>query len=190
MKVLHLLRHAKSDWMDTGLGDHERPLSKRGVAAAKAMGQALAADAFHADAVFSSTAARAKETIVRVGRHLPKMRVSFHDDLYLVSLQDLLAFVHAAPDDAGSIMLVGHNPSTHDLALSLIGRAAPGCKKALAQLRVKYPTGALCSIKFNVKRWRDVAPASGTLTRFLRPRDLEPAAPAAAPKRAPRRSKS
>lgn len=175
MKVLHLLRHAKSDWVDSNLSDHDRPLSKRGVAATKAIGETLANEGFQVDAVFCSSAVRAKETIARIGRHLPMMRVSFHDDLYMVSTHDLLAFIHSAPEDAESILLVGHNPSTHDLALTLTARAAPGGKKALAQLRVKYPTGALCSIKFNVKHWREIGPATGTLMRFLRPRDLEPA---------------
>ncbi len=190
MKLLHLLRHAKSDWTDTDLSDHQRPLSKRGVSATKAMGEALAAEAFQVDAVFCSTARRAKDTIARIGRHLRKMPTSYHDGLYMAPPEDLLSFIHDAPESAQSVMLVGHNPATHDLALTLIGRAGPGCRKALAQLRVKYPTGALCSIKFNVKQWRDIAPGGGTLTRFLRPRDLEPATPDAAVTPMPPRRRS
>ena len=30
MKILHLLRHAKSDWSDPSLADHDRPLNGRG----------------------------------------------------------------------------------------------------------------------------------------------------------------
>jgi len=30
MKTLLILRHAKSSWKNTGLADHDRPLTKRG----------------------------------------------------------------------------------------------------------------------------------------------------------------
>ena len=43
---------------------------------------------------------------------------------------------------------------------------------AIAKLKEKYPTGALCTIRFNVTHWRQIAPGTGTLMRFLKPRDL------------------
>ncbi|MDD9893339.1 MAG: histidine phosphatase family protein, partial [Gammaproteobacteria bacterium] len=43
MKTLTLMRHAKSDWNHPGLADHERPLNKRGQAAAPEMAKRLAA---------------------------------------------------------------------------------------------------------------------------------------------------
>jgi len=41
MKRLILMRHAKSDWGDPGLPDHDRPLNKRGRRAATALGHWL-----------------------------------------------------------------------------------------------------------------------------------------------------
>lgn len=178
MKVLHFLRHAKSDWGDPTLADHERPLNARGIAAATAMARRLAAENFQVDAVFCSTAKRARETYALLSRHIRKAPVSFHDELYLVSPRDLLDFIRVAPETAQSILLVGHNPTTHDVALSLVARAASGQGQALATLKEKYPTGALCSISFNATQWRSVAPETGTLRRFLKPRDLAPPAPA------------
>ena len=172
MKLLHLLRHAKSDWGTSEGGDHMRALSPRGIAAAEAVGGHLAAEDFAVDAVFCSTARRARETWALLERHLDPVSVSFHDALYLVSVQDVLDFIRRAPESASSIMIVGHNPTTHDLALRLIAGAAPGQQPALAHLTDKYPTGSLCTIALAVARWRDVAPGKGTLTRFLRPRDL------------------
>ncbi|MGE4062974.1 MAG: histidine phosphatase family protein [Rhodospirillaceae bacterium] len=181
MKVVHLLRHAKSDWGDPALNDHERPLNKRGIKAAKAMARRLAAENFEIDAVFCSTAKRARETFGLLDLPLRKVALSFHDALYMVSPGELLAFIRRAPENAASIMLVGHNPATHELALALTARAAPGQRQAFAALKEKYPTGALCSIRFAVPHWRQVAPATGTLLRFLRPRDLK------AGRRSPRR---
>lgn len=172
MKLVHLVRHAKSDWGDAALPDHARPLSKRGIDAAKAMGRRLAGENFRVDAVFCSTAQRARETWELFSQALGEMPVSFHDGLYMVSPRDLLEFIQRTPEAAESLVLVGHNPATHDIALQLVGHAAKGQREALAQLKEKYPTGALCTIRFDAARWRSVGPGKGTLVRFLRPRDL------------------
>jgi phosphohistidine phosphatase len=189
MKTLHLLRHAKSDWGDLSLSDHERPLNKRGIAAAKAMGRRIAAEGFQVDAVFCSTARRARETLALLGRRLSKIPTVFTDTLYMVSEQDLFDFIKRAPETAQSILVVGHNPTTQDAALALVARAAPGQRQALANLKEKYPTAALTTIRFNAPRWRSVAPGTGTLLGFLRPRDLAhmpPAKKKAAAKKAKR----
>ncbi len=193
MKTVHLLRHAKSDWGDLSLPDHERPLNKRGVAAAKTLGRRLAAEAFQVDAVFCSTARRARETLELLGRPLRKAPAVFTDTLYMAPEEDLFNFIKRAPETAQSILIVGHNPATHDVALALVARAAPGQARALAKLKEKYPTGALTSIRFNAAAaWRAVAPGTGTLIGFLRPRDLARAPPVKKTtrkkaKRAPRR---
>lgn len=188
MKVLHLLRHAKSDWGDASLSDHQRPLNKRGIAAATAMGRRLAAEDFAADIAYCSTARRARDTLARLGRFLRKMPTSFHDSLYMTSPEDLLDFIRRAPETASSILIVGHNPTTQDTALALVGRAGPGQRAALAELSEKYPTGALVSISFAATAWRQIAPETGTLLRFLKPRDLahEPPRPRKTAKRAKR----
>lgn len=172
MKVLHFLRHAKSDWDDPALADHARPLAPRGVSAARTLGRALAAEGFRVDRIACSTARRARETCALLGKAARDTPVSFHDELYLVPVQALLAFIRDMPDTAAAIMVVGHNPTTHDAALLLAARAARGQRKALALLREKYPTGALCTIRFDVARWRSIKPGTGTLLRFTRPRDL------------------
>lgn len=189
MKTVHLLRHAKSDWGDISLPDHERPLNKRGIAAAKAMGRRLATEGFQVDAVFCSTARRARETLELLGRALRKVPTVFTDTLYMVPEQDLFDFIKRAPETAQSILVVGHNPTTQDAALALIARAAPGQRQALADLKEKYPTCALTTIRFNTPRWRSVAPGTGTLAGFLRPRDLAHTAPTKKKtlKRSPRR---
>jgi phosphohistidine phosphatase len=109
---------------------------------------------------------------------LGRIPTTFHEELYLVSPQEVLAFIRRVPDHAQSIMLVGHNPTTHDLALSLIARAAAGRQQDLAKLTEKYSTGALCTIRFPIAHWRQIAPGTGTLVRFLKPRDLARTPPA------------
>ena len=58
MIELILMRHAKSSRDDAAIADHERPLSKRGRSAAKAMGLHLAAAGLVPDLVLCLSAHR------------------------------------------------------------------------------------------------------------------------------------
>ncbi len=62
MKTLLVLRHAKSSWGNMQLGDHERPLNKRGKRDAPRMGQLLKQEALTPHLIISSTAERAMQT--------------------------------------------------------------------------------------------------------------------------------
>ena len=63
MRRLILMRHAKSDWDAPFGSDHDRPLSKRGVRAATAMGIVLARSKLVPDHAISSSAVRARTTL-------------------------------------------------------------------------------------------------------------------------------
>ena len=62
MKSILLFRHGKSNWKAQYENDHERPLSKRGVKAAKLMGKYVFQIKQVPDKIISSTALRAKTT--------------------------------------------------------------------------------------------------------------------------------
>ena len=62
MKILTLVRHAKSSWKDTSLRDRDRPLNKRGQKAAPRMGRLLREEGLAPDRILSSTAVRARTT--------------------------------------------------------------------------------------------------------------------------------
>ena len=62
-KQLILFRHAKSDWDAPYSSDHSRPLAKRGIKAAKAMGRFLMDTGLIPDQVVSSSAVRAMATV-------------------------------------------------------------------------------------------------------------------------------
>ena len=63
MRSVVLFRHGKSDWDADYNVDHERPLAKRGIKAAKRMGKYLAELDEIPDIVITSTAVRAKTTV-------------------------------------------------------------------------------------------------------------------------------
>jgi phosphohistidine phosphatase len=167
MKILTLLRHAKSGWDHASLTDFERPLDARGRAAALAMGGELKRLGLAFDCILASPAARVTETIDGLAERYGPIAPVYDERVYLASPETLLGLVRATADGCASLLMVGHNPGLERLAL-LLGRPGP----LRDEIAAKYPTGALAEIAFPVDHWRDVGPGIGTLQRFLRPRDL------------------
>lgn len=168
MKTLTLLRHAKSSWGDPSQRDFDRPLNARGEKAAREMGRALARRGVAFDLVLASPAARVVGTIARLGEGGFPIEADFDQRIYLAAARTLLGIVRAADDKHDRLLIVGHNPGMEQLALLL---ARGGALRE--QVAAKYPTGALAEISFEAPRWRDVEEGTGTLERFVRPRDLE-----------------
>lgn len=173
MKILTLLRHAKSGWNAPGQRDFDRPLNSRGHAAARAIGRAMRDEGMTFDAVLASPAARVVETLEGIAEACGRdLSPSFDPSLYLASPAVMLDKIHDAPEEAATLLVVGHNSGMEQLALLLSRRDDAGLRATVAD---KYPTAALAVICFDITSWRDVAEDGGTLTRFLRPRDLDPA---------------
>ena len=74
-----------------------------------------------------------------------------------------------APDEARTLLLIGHNPGLGSLAASLCGS---GAKKTLERMSTKFPTAGLAVIDFDVAHWSDIANGAGRLEAFVRPKDL------------------
>ena len=171
MKTLTLLRHAKSSWADPGMSDFERPLNRRGQEAAKAMGREMRRLGLGFDSILSSPAARAVETLERAETGYEAPLAAQRDErIYLAAPATLLAIVQGADDIAERLLLVGHNPGFEMLSTALIGDDDSAFRDDLEE---KYPTGALAEIAFEIEHWQSVAPGTGRLVRFIRPRDLE-----------------
>ncbi|GGA44172.1 SixA phosphatase family protein [Sphingomonas psychrolutea] len=171
MKRLTLLRHAKSDWDDPAQRDFDRGLNGRGKRAAALIGGHLRSGGAVFDAVVASPALRVVETLAQVelgyGRTLGAV---WDRRIYLASAVTLLDVVQELPSEATHVLLVGHNPGLEDLALWLVPESDEAPRVALG---VKYPTATIAEIVFD-GTWRDLAPGAARLTRFVRPRDLDP----------------
>lgn len=172
MKRLILLRHAKSSWDDPVKRDFDRPLNAKGERAAKLMGEHMQEIGMTFDAVIASPAVRVAETLdsVAAGYGEP-IEAEWDRRAYLASNMTLLDIVHEASDEYDSIILSGHNSGLEDLVLLLV----PDTKgdKARALVEEKFPTCALAEMEFPVDSWEDIAPGTGTLLRYVRPRDLD-----------------
>ena len=169
MKTLYLLRHAKSDWGDSSLKDFDRPLNERGWKAAKAIGHEMRERDMTPDAVFVSPAVRTKETLARAEQGFGSaLNAVENRAIYLAETETLIDLIRAAPADASRVMIVGHNPGMHELAITL----GAGPAELREEVAHKFPTAALAEISFDVDDWREIAPGKGRLRSFVKPRDL------------------
>ena len=172
MRQLLLLRHAKSSWDDRDLSDHARPLNGRGRQAAAAMKKAMDNLGLVPDQVLVSTARRTLETLDALEPWPERPLVDPVESLYLAPVPVLLATVQGVAETVRSLLVIGHNPGLHELALLLVGAhgMTPGNENTRA-LAEGYPSGALA--EFTVPGpWRTLAEGGARLTRFICPRSL------------------
>lgn len=172
MRQLLLLRHAKSSWDDPALPDHARPLNARGRRSAMAMAEAMRSLGLSPDIVFVSSARRTLQTLEALTPFEDAALVEPMDALYLAPWSRLLEELRQVPETARSLLLIGHNPGLHDLAMALADPVSFDRGGADARrLAEGYPTGALAEFTI-ASPWRQLAAGGGRLVRFLAPRDL------------------
>jgi phosphohistidine phosphatase len=171
-KTLLLLRHAKSSWSDPGLADRDRPLADRGRRAAELIGRYMQDHGIRPALVLCSPARRAQDTLAIVWPLLgADVEVRVENGIYSADADDVLGRLQSVPSSIASVMVVGHNPTLHDLAIAL---AADGDHDALSQLRVKFPTGALAALDLGGAEWAELGPGDAYLSSLVLPRQLEP----------------
>lgn len=162
MKTLLILRHAKSDWSDSSLADHDRPLNKRGKADAPRMGALIRTEGLTPDLILSSTAVRAHRTAELAADacgyagEILTSRAMYHagPEEYLQTLREL-----AEAEEI--VMIVGHNPGMEELVDALTGES------------VTMTTANLAQVELPIRSWRDLRPGvQGKLIALWRPKEL------------------
>lgn len=170
MKILTLLRHAKSTWDDPVARDFDRPLNRRGRKAARAIGAEMRRLGLAFDAVIASPATRVNETLAEVEQgYGSSLGAAFDQRIYLATTDTLLDLVRSADDSSSRLLLVGHNPGLESVAIELTSGG-----DLRDEVAIKYPTATLAEIELPAERWSETAAGTGRLTRFIRPRDLDP----------------
>jgi phosphohistidine phosphatase len=173
VKTLTLLRHAKSGADMSVARDFDRPLNAKGARAAETVGRYLKREKTGFDLVIASPALRVTETLDHVAIGYGETLAPHWDRrLYLASAGTLLDAIQETPDDHASLLLAGHNPGLEELVLLLVPDDGSPPRDAVEE---KFPTASLAEIRFEVEAWADIKAGKGTLTRFVRPRDLDPA---------------
>lgn len=141
MIQLVLARHAKSDWADEGLDDHDRPLNDRGRRDAPAVARAVLRAGVRPETIVSSTALRARDTAAVFAQTFDAA-LTEHAELYLAEPDRLLATARAA--GGAEVMVVAHDPGMS----ALVSR--------LADRDVRMVTCAVAVFTWNDGTWDDV----------------------------------
>lgn len=175
MKTLLLLRHAKSSWKFPELGDHDRPLKPRGIAAAKTIARLFPDPVDWPQVVLCSSAVRTRETwrlmqevwtesaeasTVCDATIIPEATVI--PELYHCEPELFRQRVADCPEPADCVLVIGHNPGLEEWAA------------VLTRHPVVLPTAALLRLELKISHWSDIDAAEGTarISGLWRPREL------------------
>ncbi|QIL76126.1 MULTISPECIES: SixA phosphatase family protein [Hymenobacter] len=164
MKTLYLMRHAKSSWSFDDLSDRERPLNGRGRTDAPAMGEALEKRNVQLDLLVSSPAVRALSTAALVASVLkyPHDQIQVVEKIYQADVNDLMRVVHELPNEANSVLLVGHNNTITDFANLLSPSQIP-----------EMTTAAILCLRFDTNHWAHVDRTNAEYYFYDHPRHKE-----------------
>jgi phosphohistidine phosphatase len=163
VRLLHLLRHAKSSWANSEQPDRERPLAPRGRRAALRVAAHLEEQGVHPDLVLCSPAARTTETLALIQPTLGDgVEVLVEEELYGASASQLLARLHRLPERTSSVMVVGHNPGLQELA-ALLARESELRERAVAH----FPTAALATLAMRRGGWEAVGRGTAQLVSYV-----------------------
>ncbi len=161
MKRLLILRHAKSSWADSSISDWQRPLNERGRRDAPRAGQWLRERSLVPDVIITSDAVRARTTAEAVAEAAGCLQeISIEPSLYHAKPADLLTVLRGVRSDAGTVLVVGHNPGLEELVEQLTGEGHD------------LPTAALVHIAMAIDGWSEVTTATAaSIVDTWRPRD-------------------
>ncbi|MDG1901068.1 MAG: histidine phosphatase family protein [Bacteroidales bacterium] len=150
MKLLTLVRHAKSSWSNSDLSDHDRPLNNAGVKKTKKVINYMLKSGFLPELILSSTAKRAIETakIIAGGIGFDVDKIITKTSIYHADIDDIYSEVFSLDNKINSLMIVGHNPTFTYLVNDFV---YPNIKN--------LPTTGAVSIIFETDEWEQIPDA-------------------------------
>ena len=146
MKILLLIRHAKSSWDDASISDFDRPLNGRGKRDAPVMAHRLLEKKIKIDAFISSPAKRARKTATIFSNEYKggKDRVILKSELYLAGEEAFYGVISKMDNKYESIAIFSHNPGLTDFANQLTDTRTDN-----------IPTSGIFAVKADCKKWRE-----------------------------------
>ena len=164
MKILYLMRHAKSSWDFPELSDHDRPLNAKGRKDAPLMGRQLLSRDITLDLILSSTAVRALTTATLVAKELnyDLEKLQVEPEIFEADRNGLLRIIKQVPDDIDCLMMVAHNYPISELA-NLLAPEAVG----------EMPTAAVVALRFDSRTWLDIEEVPSKLLFYDFPKNYK-----------------
>ena len=157
-----VIRHARAE--QAGATDFERRLAPRGRADAAALGSWLAAEGVVADHALVSAAHRTRETWAALAEAAGwEVPADYDQGLYAAGPETALDILRGAPDEARTLVLVGHNPTVASLAQLLDDGEGDG--DAASAMATGYPTSAVTLFAFDGP-WADLGEQCARVLAF------------------------
>lgn len=169
MRRLLLLRHAKTEHDAPSRRDRDRALDERGRIEARLMALHMVEKKLVPDAALISPALRTQQTWTIASNEWPPCPAQTIEQLYGAETGEVLDVMRGAPKAAKRLLICGHNPGLHELALALTAEGADAARRAISD---NFPTAALAVIDFDIGQWADITLRSGRLDQFITPKML------------------
>lgn len=149
-RLLVVMRHARAETF--AREDRLRELTEAGLEDAAEAGRWVHGRGLHVDAAMVSSAVRAQQTWERFaeGAGCTHVEAAFDDALYTAGPDTVLECLRTLPDEAGTAVFVGHNPT----AAMLVQMLADGSGDE-ALLATGFPPGAVAVLAHD-GAWEDL----------------------------------
>jgi phosphohistidine phosphatase len=144
MRRLILLRHAKAEPRSLGLDDFDRGLTERGRRDATLMGKVLAREGLVPDLALVSPARRTEETWRLAAEAFPTAREKPVAELYDAPPMVIREAIDEASGEAEALIVVGHNPGLHEVAVQLMIEAAASSAQ-IGKVAQSFPTATVAA---------------------------------------------
>jgi phosphohistidine phosphatase len=154
MRTLILFRHAKAVRAHEADSDEARGLTGRGRREAALAGAAMEDAGLKPALALVSSAQRTRETAEH-GLQNFKLETQIEDALYHASLEGVWDAFSAS--DAGSVVIVGHNPGIGELVAMLVHQSHDGSKLA-REFGGHFPTAAFAAFEIRGDLLRAAGP--------------------------------
>jgi phosphohistidine phosphatase len=162
MKRLYLLRHAHSEPRGPGLTDFDRPLDQQGKVEAEAIGFYLNETGFDFDYIMCSAALRCQETYEPLRRLIKTGETSVSSAYYNIPEEEVLEYIKDAPDNATSVLYIGHNPGVA-FAILRLARIVPDF------LSDGIKPATLVGFQLPIDKWADLSWKQGDVIDVYHP---------------------
>ncbi len=160
MKHLLLMRHAKSDWENTQLTDHERPLNERGQRDALLMAQKIKAYGVLPDLMLVSDAQRTRETWLIINEHLGSPQTKFDKQFYMASPATIIRKLKMIDNLVDTVLLLAHNPGITEVFYDLANISIDN-----------VPTAGVGCLRLHTDKFFEIEKCKKDLVYFSYPKD-------------------
>ena len=162
MKKIFVLRHSKSSWKDSSLGDFHRPLNSRGKTDAPMMSSYLSTRIDMIDFLHCSSAIRTYDTSKYFIERINFINIEYDESLYHSSSLEIMNNIKYYDEQYNSAMIIAHNPGLTNFVNQITNIMLDN-----------LPTTGLVEINFDCEKWADISQENSTVIDIKFPKQLK-----------------